>query len=76
VFNSCSPSRCLPASPSSGKVIHLSLAVVLALFLAARSDAQMSTCQWDEVVGKDVRNNKGQLLGVIKDTVVDLENGR
>ena len=76
MLNSCSSSRCLPASPVSGKVVRLSLAGVLALFWAARSDAQMSTGQWDEVVGKDVRNNKGQLLGVIKDTVVDLENGR
>jgi hypothetical protein len=76
MFNSCSPLRCLPASPGFGKVVRLSLAVVLALFLAARSDAQMNTGQWDEVVGKDVRNSKGQLLGVIKDTVVDLENGR
>ena len=74
--NSYFPSRCLPASLGFGKVVRLSLAVIFPLFWAARSDAQMVTGQWDEVVGKDVRNNKGQLLGVIKDTVVDLENGR
>ena len=75
-MNSYSPLRCLPALLGFGKVVRLSLAVILPLFWAARSDAQMNTGQWDEVVGKNVRNNKGQLLGVIKDTVVDLENGR
>ena len=76
MLNSCSPLRCLPVSPGFGKVVRLSLAFVLPLIWAAHADAQMNTGQWDEVVGKDVRNNKGQLLGVIKDTVVDLENGR
>ncbi len=76
MVKSCSPSKCLPLSTGFCKVVRLSLAVVLPLFWAARSDAQMNTGQWDEVVGKEVRNNKGQLLGTIKDTVVDLENGR
>ena len=70
------PLRCLPAAPGFGKILRLSLALFLPLFCAARLDAQMKTGQWDEVVGKDVRNSKGQLIGVIRDSVVDLENGR
>lgn len=66
----------LPVSTGFGKVVRLLLAVVFPLFWAGRSDAQVKTGQWDEIVGKDVRNNKGQLLGVVKDSLVDLENGR
>ncbi len=71
-----SPLWLLPALPGISKVVRLSFLAVLPLLLAPRSDAQVKTGQWDEVVGKDVRNNKGQLLGVVRDTIVDLENGR
>ena len=74
--NLCSPIMSLSAFAGSGKILRIALAVVWPLFSAARADAQVKTGQWDEIVGKDLRNNKGQLLGVIKDSVVDLENGR
>jgi len=44
--------------------------------VAESSPAQRHTGQWDEVVGKDIRNNQGVLLGYVKDTAVDLEHGR
>lgn len=72
----CLPALCLPALSGFGKAVRLSLAVVLPLFCAARSDAQVKTGQWDEIVGKDVRNSNGQIVGVVKDSLVDLENGR
>lgn len=54
----------------------LLVALVFPLLCTARSDAQMRTGQWDEVVGKDVKNSQGQRIGVVKDSLVDLENGR
>jgi len=49
----------------------------LLLCLCAESaPAQVKTGQWDEVVGKEIRNNQGVILGRVKDTAVDLEHGR
>ena len=56
---------------------HLGPLLVLLLCLSAESSpAQTKTGQWDEVVGKEIRNNQGVLLGRVKDTAVDLEHGR
>jgi len=70
------PVSYLPASMGFCRVARIAIAVVLPFFWGTRSEAQTKSGQWDEIVGKDVRNNKGQLLGVVKDSLVDLENGR
>ncbi|MFZ4776858.1 MAG: PRC-barrel domain-containing protein [Terrimicrobiaceae bacterium] len=63
-------------------VSGLSLDVRSTLFLLAfclavqSSPAQVRTGQWDEVVGKEIKNNQGVRLGTLKDSVVDLEHGR
>ncbi|MFZ4776902.1 MAG: BON domain-containing protein [Terrimicrobiaceae bacterium] len=72
----CSPFSYLLSSSCFGKVVRLTLAFAFPLIWTARSEAQVKTGQWDEVVGKDVRNSKGQLLGEVRDSIVDLENGR
>ncbi len=50
---------------------------LIALCLTAQSSpAQVKTGQWDEVVGKEIKNNQGVRLGTLKDSLVDLEYGR
>ena len=52
---------------------------VLALLLCVGvelSPAQTTSGQWDEIVGKEIRNNQGVLLGRVEDSAVDLEHGR
>ena len=59
--------------------IRLIRSTLLILLLCAAGEsfsAQLNSGQWDEVVGKDIRNNQGVLLGYVKDTAVDLEHGR
>ena len=55
---------------------HGLLLVLILCLPAERSPAQTNSGQWDEVVGKEIRNNQGVLLGRVKDTAIDLEHGR
>ena len=52
------------------------LFILLLCAAVDKSPAQVSTGQWDEVVGKEIRNKQGVLLGRVKDSAVDLERGR
>lgn len=63
---------------SSAVCRTLSLLLFALSFAAAeKSSAQVvNRGQWDEVVGKEIKNNQGVLLGRVKDTAVDLEQGR
>jgi len=63
----------------SSRSIHRICSSLLALLLfaaAERSPAQATLGQWDEVVGKEIKTNQGKQLGFVKDTVVEIENGR
>ena len=63
----------------SSRPLRLLFSSLLALLLCAaaeRSPAQATPGQWDEVVGKEIKTSQGKHLGFVKDTVVDLENGR
>lgn len=56
--------------------IRFSLLALLVCFSVDMSPAQTTSGQWDEIVGKEVRNNQGVLLGRVEDSAVDLEHGR
>ncbi|MEI8310768.1 MAG: BON domain-containing protein [Verrucomicrobiota bacterium] len=56
--------------------IRSTLLILLLCVGAEKAPAQVSAGQWDEVVGKAIKNNQGVLLGRVKDTAVDLERGR
>lgn len=53
-----------------------SLLVLLLCVAVEKSPAQATSGQWDEIVGKEIRNNQGVLLGRVRDSAVDLEHGR
>ena len=53
-----------------------SLLVLLMCVAVEKSPAQATSGQWDEIVGKEIRNNQGVLLGRVRDSAVDLEHGR
>lgn len=53
-----------------------SLLVLLLCVAVEKSPAQLTAGQWDEIVGKEIRNNQGVLLGRVRDSAVDLEHGR
>ncbi|TSA37091.1 MAG: BON domain-containing protein [Verrucomicrobiaceae bacterium] len=63
-------------SSSTFRYFSCPLLILLLCLSAESSPAQTKTGQWDEVVGKEIRNSKGVLLGHVKDTAVDLEHGR
>lgn len=75
-MNNRSHTSCLPAWRGFGKFTPIALAVVMSILWTTRSEADVNTGQWDEVVGKDVRNNNGKRIGVVRDSLIDLENGR
>lgn len=56
--------------------VGYSLLALLMCVAAEKSLAQATSGQWDEIVGKEIRNNQGVLLGRVRDSAVDLEHGR
>ncbi|CAN5572826.1 hypothetical protein BH09VER1_BH09VER1_31350 [soil metagenome] len=57
------------------KTIH-SMFVAISFSLLATSGFGQELGKWDEVVGKKVANRQGEILGYVRDSVIDLEHGR